>query len=62
MHKRYFENLKLPESGEKSLTRAISYSELATSRRLFFQQSENSNGLIKQYSCEQIFDKESNTR
>ncbi|KAF7988524.1 hypothetical protein HCN44_001097 [Aphidius gifuensis] len=59
---RHINRLIIPESSEKSLTRAISYSDLATSRRFFFQQSENSNGLIKQYSCEQIFDKETKLR
>ncbi|XP_063987294.1 uncharacterized protein LOC135167724 [Diachasmimorpha longicaudata] len=53
---------KLPEASEKRLPRAISFSELPTRRRVIIQQAEVSGELVRQYSCEQIYDKASNTR
>ncbi|XP_011313942.1 uncharacterized protein [Fopius arisanus] len=58
----HFAALRIPEAPEKSLTRAMSFSELPTRRRIIIQQTEASGELVRQYSCEQIYDKASNTR
>lgn len=46
------------------LSRAASFSELSTSKKVTFQEKYEltHGGLIKQYSCEQIFDQNSDKR
>lgn len=62
----HFASLRLLDSdSDNKLTRAFSYSELPSSQRLCLAQSYhsgNSHGLVRQYSCEQIFDQTSNAR
>lgn len=61
----HFATLKLLDSDtDCKLTRAFSYSELPSSHRVCMTQSYSGNpsGLIRQYSCEQIFDHTGNTR
>ncbi|XP_076649803.1 uncharacterized protein LOC143357297 [Halictus rubicundus] len=62
----HFATLKLLDSDtDTRLTRAFSFSELPSSRRLHLAQSyqsENAPGLVRQYSCEQIFDHNAITR
>ncbi|XP_054013571.1 uncharacterized protein LOC128895200 [Hylaeus anthracinus] len=61
----HFATLKLLDSdNDCKLTRAFSYSELPSSQRISLKQSYSGNpsGLVRQYSCEQIFDKTANTK
>ncbi|XP_076286965.1 uncharacterized protein LOC143212243 [Lasioglossum baleicum] len=62
----HFATLKLLDSdSDTKLTRAFSFSELPSSRRLHLAQSYqsgNAPGLVRQYSCEQIFDHDAITR
>jgi hypothetical protein len=46
------------------LTKAASFSELSNTTKLVIQQqqSKKCGNLIKQYSCEQIFDRKTNLR
>ncbi|CAD6213201.1 GSCOCG00003962001-RA-CDS [Cotesia congregata] len=46
----------------QGLTRTSSFTDLSSARKLIFQQVTASDGLVKHYSCEQIFDKNSNVR
>ncbi|XP_076681989.1 uncharacterized protein LOC143376052 [Andrena cerasifolii] len=62
----HFATLKLvdPDS-DRTLTRAFSYSELPFTRQIRMQQSYqsgNPTGLVRQYSCEQIYDEAAKTR
>ncbi|XP_043248121.1 uncharacterized protein LOC122394966 [Colletes gigas] len=61
----HFATLKLLDSDtDCKLTKAVSYSELPSSRRVHVEKSyfKNPSDLIRQYSCEQIFYKNANTR
>lgn len=63
----YFANLRIPErEQENKLTRAISYSEIPSARRICVQQRYesgcSSTGLIRQYSFEHISDKKYDIR
>ncbi|KZC08377.1 PREDICTED: uncharacterized protein LOC107186475 [Dufourea novaeangliae] len=62
----HFATLRLLDSDtDNKLTKAFSYSELPSSQQLCMQQSYHSgnpSGLVRQYSCEQIFDATANTR
>lgn len=62
----HFASLKLLDSeNDNKLTRALSYSELPSPQRVCLAQSHhsrNSFGLVRQYSCEQIFDRTARAR
>ncbi|XP_031840443.2 uncharacterized protein LOC116430436 [Nomia melanderi] len=62
----HFASLRLLDSdNDNKLTRAFSYSELPSSQRVCLAQtyhSGNSLGLVRQYSCEQIFDQTAKAR
>ncbi|XP_015608025.1 uncharacterized protein LOC107273907 [Cephus cinctus] len=65
MEKR-FAALSLPDTdSDHKLTKAVSFSELPNTRRVLveqFYQSGSTEGLVRQYSCEQILHKNSNIR
>ncbi|XP_043286654.1 uncharacterized protein [Venturia canescens] len=63
---RHFAALSLPDpASDPKITRAISFSELPSTRRILIEQcyqADDSSSLVRQYSCEQVFDKRSNSR
>ncbi|XP_034187205.2 uncharacterized protein LOC117607525 [Osmia lignaria lignaria] len=62
----HFAALKLLDAdNDHKLTRTISYSELPSSRRICIEESYysgNPSSLVRQYSCEQMFGKTTNSR
>lgn len=63
---KHFASLKLLDSdSDQMLTRSYSHSDLLSPGKIYLQQSyrsENPAGLVRQYSCEQIFDEATKTR